>query len=342
MSPLIKNEIKYACWQKFQNKEWSITTTTTINCINAVVKLLSTVAIKTSSLLQKEFKQWEMSMRSYLVERGKAVKRTYSVIDSNQTRKMAVAESNCISTLRQIYKVIQAAYDDRPEYEKDAWDVRKMGVKINLSTSSYTISFTKLHQSWLYQAAKKFISYTLSTNSYNNALNRMTALNKFSGFLRKYHPLLKGSDIDRPLVVEYLSCLVKVNLSKKSRGDYITNLKIFLKLCAREGWATVPNKELIYQEDTPQPDKHLPRYIPQFVLEQLNQHLDALPPYIMRMVIVHQECGRRINELCTLPLNCVLPDANGDYFLHYKNSKMNREKTIPTGQTHLIFRMLTG
>lgn len=65
------------------------------------------------------------------------------------------------------------------------------------------------------------------------------------------------------------------------------------------------------------------------MLNQLNQHLDALQPYIMRMVLVHQETGRRISELCTMGLDCLKPDVHGDFFLSYTNSKMKRERTIP-------------
>lgn len=46
--------------------------------------------------------------------------------------------------------------------------------------------------------------------------------------------------------------------------------------------------------------KALPRYIDEHILEQLNGKLDKLEPYIATMVVVLQECGMRISELCTL------------------------------------------
>lgn len=50
----------------------------------------------------------------------------------------------------------------------------------------------------------------------------------------------------------------------------------------------------------PKVPKALPRYIDEHILEQLNGKLDKLEPYIATMVMVLQECGMRISELCTL------------------------------------------
>lgn len=67
-------------------------------------------------------------------------------------------------------------------------------------------------------------------------------------------------------------------------------------------------------------------------MQQLNQHLDALPVPVTRMVLVQQECGFRIGELLQLPINCLKQDTKGDYYVQYMNWKMSRETTKPISQ----------
>ena len=75
--------------------------------------------------------------------------------------------------------------------------------------------------------------------------------------------------------------------------------------------------------------KMLPRFIPQEVLNQLNHHLDFLPAQIRRMVILLQECGMHLNELCSLSFDCLYRDAGGNWFLRYERLKRKEECKIP-------------
>jgi integrase len=86
---------------------------------------------------------------------------------------------------------------------------------------------------------------------------------------------------------------------------------------------------LIRKEDYPRSLKPLPRYIPDEVIRQLNQHLNTLPEPIMRMVLIIQECGLRIGELCQLPLNCLRQDSKGGWFIQFMRPKMRFETTLP-------------
>ncbi|WP_217897051.1 tyrosine-type recombinase/integrase [Granulicella rosea] len=68
------------------------------------------------------------------------------------------------------------------------------------------------------------------------------------------------------------------------------------------------------------------------MLDQLNQHLHELKPWWMRMVLILQECGMRINELLQLPMDCLSQDARGVFYLRYLQGKVRRENTIPVSQ----------
>lgn len=47
------------------------------------------------------------------------------------------------------------------------------------------------------------------------------------------------------------------------------------------------------------------------------------------MVLVIQECGLRIGELCLLPLNCLSEDSKGGWFIQFMRHKMKFETTLP-------------
>ncbi len=71
------------------------------------------------------------------------------------------------------------------------------------------------------------------------------------------------------------------------------------------------------------------RVIPQEVLAQLKAHLDSFPVHIQRMVIILVESGMRVNEVCSLPFDCLLQDEAGNWFLRYPQLKIQQEHTIP-------------
>ena len=112
-------------------------------------------------------------------------------------------------------------------------------------------------------------------------------------------------------------------------GLWLVALRSFFELCAREGWAAVPERPLIYREDFPHHKRRLPRFIAEEVLQQLHAHLDDLRPVYRTMTLVLEECGVRIGELCTLKLDCLSRDPEGDYFLAYYQPKMQKELQIP-------------
>ncbi len=49
----------------------------------------------------------------------------------------------------------------------------------------------------------------------------------------------------------------------------------------------------------------------------------------MRMVLVTQECGLRIGELCQLPLDCLKQDSKGGWFIQFMRWKLKFETTLP-------------
>jgi integrase len=329
LSPSLNVELKYACWRKFVSGAWSPQVWGYGARLHRIIGWLNQTAPDARSLLEKSQEKSALSLRSHLVEQGQWSVQYVTKLDRSQQIRQYPKVDPCASFFNQIYDIIQEAYDDREEYEKDIWDCRKLGMQLNRSKSDYKLNFTHLVQPWLRQAAKQYIRYNISIHSRSDCKDKLCVLNHFSLFLVKHYPQIEASAIDRRLIVEFLGYLSSTGLVEKTRKLYLLSLRTFFDLCAREGWARITERLLIYSEDIPSESEVQPRFIPQNVLAQLNQHIDALPPQIMRMTLVLQESGMRINELCVLLLDCLMQDASGDWFLRSYQSKMSKEHSIP-------------
>ena len=328
-SNVLNVELKYACKVKFERGEWSPRCLSRPTHIHRIVAWLNSLDAPIESLQQQPAAVWEASLRAFLVATGHWYERLNKRLDAAQEIRQYLLPDLCFSTFRQMYHVIGEAYDDRAEYAKDVWDVRKLGIAYMETASSYKLNFTGLAQPWLRDAVKQWIKYNLALHSHANACAKIGALTTFSTFLSQTFPSIQATDLDRALILGYLSYLASSRLFINTRRRHLHELRLFLDLCQREGWASIPEKALIYDEDFPPPERYQPRYIPETVLAQLNQHLGALPVPVMRMVLILQECGMRISELCLLPFDCLRQDADGDWWLQYYQSKLKKDHTIP-------------
>src|SRR2546421_9077461 len=147
----IRSELKYATWRKFDSGAWKREQGHLSHCnsLSLLIQWLNTVAPTACSLLDRSLDQWELSLRTYLTESGQYKPRPRQRLYGDQVYKSYESEDARIALLRQLYRLIADAYDDRPEIQKDIWDLRKMGVHLNLSLASYTLNFTLISQLWL-------------------------------------------------------------------------------------------------------------------------------------------------------------------------------------------------
>lgn len=218
--------------------------------------------------------------------------------------------------------------DPESEYKKDVWDCRNLGLEPGIGKYLYKLSFEGIVQPWLLVTAKRFIKFTLSTLSFSSGSSRLLAVKRFSQFLAKSYPDIQPPEIDRGVIIDFLAHLAGLGFSPTTRNTTISAMRSFFELSYQNQWLDV-RRYLIRSEDFPVRPKALPRYIPEEVMQQLNQHLAELPEPVSRMVLVLQECGMRISELLLLKYDCLLQDKAGDWFLRYYQFKMKKEITIP-------------
>lgn len=211
----------------------------------------------------------------------------------------------------------------------DVWDAETLGVDYHEYLPIPKIVFVDISQDWLKHFAKKFISYMANIGKATGTLaHYATCLRKFSKFLEENYSINGIDEINRDVIVEFLTYLKEENPKAETRRNIISDLNIFFETGKINQWFDIPSY-LIRSEDSPNKEICLPRYMPEEVMQQLNQHLDALPDPIMRMILVIQECGLRVGELLTLPINCLKRDSKGDFSIQFMRHKMKKEDSIP-------------
>src|SRR6266700_4141781 len=331
-SPSLKIELKYALWYKFASGERDATKQQTIFCSDAMCLFtwFNQGAPTVSSLLEKPLTYWEYSLRSYLVETSRRKQTRYKRLTTSQEYVEAVVEDTRICLLRQCYKIVASAYDDREESAKDCWDMRKMGLQVDLTVSQFRLNFAPISQPWLKQLAKEYLKYNAAVHSPGDCTIKLQAIRQFSRFLVLDAPTCCASDIDRALIVKYLGFLRKRQRSIRWCNQTLTHLRNFLETCIYYlQMQELTREHIIFDEDLAKEPETLSREIPEEVLEQLRTHLNTLPTTILRMVTILLECGLRIGELCLLPLDCLSWDDKHEWYLRLYQRKFSKEHIIP-------------
>lgn len=328
----LKTEIKYALWWDFTcgRKDLEKCQPSACSAFICIMEWLNQVAPKSLSLMERPLEYWDWSLRSYLIEHGRYRERTTKFLTASQTYKDYRSENYIIKAFRLMYATLEEAYDERPEMERDIWNLRKLGYAITQSKMTYLLNFTPITQPWLRQLAKDFIKYNLSLHGTDDCRQKIVSLRRFSQFLDKEAPLIRSGQIDRELMLKYISYLSTTGCSASERHRSLVQLRLFLEISAHQlQKAELPKARLIFDEDLPRRPQPLPREIPEEVLSQLREHLKSLPTTLLRMVVILLECGLRIGELCSLSLDCLIRDDKQEWYLRLYQSKKKEEHVIP-------------
>ena len=217
---------------------------------------------------------------------------------------------------------------------EDVWDAQALGLKVIKTSTITKINFTKIHQPWLKELAKNFVKFTSATRALGTISNYVDSIKSFSNFLSEYHPeITEIEQINRNLILEYISHLKTKNLAINTLRGHIGNFKVFLDTGNQNKWFKT-DRYLIIEGDRPKKSKTKPRYIPKYVKQQLNKHLDKLPKPLARMVLVIQECGMRYSSLGTISFDCLEyvgddPLGNQQWSIKFYDEKLKQDIIIP-------------
>ena len=223
--------------------------------------------------------------------------------------------------------------DLEAEYASDIWVATRLGIRLTRSPNQ--TRFDTIAQPWLRIAVKRWARLRLgSGKTFGTVHVDARAMLWFSRFVTDRDPDADDETaITRDALEAYLVWLIASHLAPHTASTYITCLRGFLDTCRRHHWlpGLAPSAAL-YNDDLPRRPRPLPRFIPEFVMNQLEDpaNLALLPDATTRaLVVVLIETGLRANDACALPFNPVIDDSAGWPCLRYFNAKMAAEQLVP-------------
>jgi integrase len=219
------------------------------------------------------------------------------------------------------------------QWASDHWDAGRLGIPARRGRG--TARFGGISQSWLRDPVKRWSRFRLATGCAFATIDAgALALTRFSRFLATRHPQARdASAITRPVLEDYLSWLVTQGYSASTRALSLSMIRVFFDACHRHSWlAGLAANATIYAEELPFHHDQIARFIPEFVMAQLEseQALSKIPHTTTRhLVVVVIETGLRGGDACTLPFNPVLADSSGWPCLRFEAVKIRSEQLIP-------------
>jgi integrase len=219
------------------------------------------------------------------------------------------------------------------EYASDHWDARRLGVPARRGRSA--ARFDTITQGWLRDPVKRWSRFRLATGcAFATISSGALAMARFSAFLSEDHPGVGDETaITRPVLEHYLSWLVTRRYSASTRALSLSMMRVFFDACHRHGWLPgLSANAVIYVEELPFHHEQLARFIPEFVMTQLESDaaLARLPTETTRnLVIVLIETGLRGGDACNLEFNPMIDDSVGWPCLRFDNTKVSSEQLIP-------------
>lgn len=313
-SPSIRDEVKYMYAYRLQEKS---------------IRLISVIGYGTAlKQLAKFLNEYYHGIVSIVdIPYDKAILRWRSFLTNQNIRinnNGKVSNSSYETVFRQLYSFFTNLYDTRDEYEKDIWDCRKIpGAKLTETKAEYYLDFTDIPLEFR-GLVKRFIKYRTTNNSKGQCTTDVMGLRLFTKYIHAKEPSWKDLTLlTRKHMEDYLSWYKGYTDSwKRANTAYLSSLRIFLDYIQKAMYPEAPELPvscLIFKEDfprNPQKTEENIKYIPEGVLQQLEDNLEHLTPseYIP-IVILLRASGWRISDVLNLRYDTCLDRTSQGWYL---------------------------
>ena len=295
-------------------------------------RTLTSLREKDSEVLIKRLKSWLLKNGYQLYH-----KRAQIVY-----QKGKISQNEVILYLKKILRYLDAQ-DPRPEYEKDVWDLGQLKQKIYKTNPIRNVSrlnFTKITQVQIREEIKQAIYVELKYNCLETVLSELSAVRRFSKFLKDHRPKIQDlKDLQRADMEAYLIYLNTEDLKRRCFRSELCQLKTILEIEAKILEYPALNG-LFLDGDIPRGKKALFKSYSDSELIRLNRHIVTMDPQIARALMIHQMLGTRISDTLTLSPKC-LRKEDGNYIITINPVKTSEyEKPISDDVAKLILKSI--
>lgn len=257
----------------------------------------------------------------------------------------------------QLYNRIQAFYldwyDERSETEKDIWNVRKLGIDYNQSTTNdCTLNFNLVPTPFRELLKKYFKNRVLiqESLSWGSAIQNIAKLPVFFSFIHEKYPNWIGLEqLNRNDIEHFIEFLRTHPMGGNSHykgqapsDNYINRtisfLEAFIEYLQRFEWKEAPIKPvrlLIFPEDKPKSppkSKDNVKYISDFVWEQIMNHMEKLPEDIRTLILLLEATGFRISDTCALKVDCLIQKEDGWWVVGEQRKVKDKAHRVPVSE----------
>lgn len=316
----IREEVKaFLAWQ-LQTYRFRLTTVFTYGAdLHFIAEFLSERFPDPRSLTASPGERLLQEFEAFIADRRGAA------FSARAGRRAAHDYRKTLALFRGLMRFVSHWTDQRPEIEKDRWDLRTFpGARIPLSSSQYWLSFAEIPLVFR-SLAKRYVQVRINRGlSRSPCYNDVRTLTLFLTFIHARHPTWRDlTPLTRVDIEAYLAwCRQHYPPEKTTYQSYLRSLGNFLAYIQRAGYAeapTTPAVLLLLREDLRRrrrrPDDTI-RYIPEAVLAQLESNLHQLRPaeYIPAVILLRAS-GWRISDVLGLRYDSCLERTGLGWYL---------------------------
>lgn len=275
-----------------------------------------------NSFLDKSQKKWIQLLKGWMMQNGMPL--TYEGRSVYGT--VCVRNAELICYMKRFLEFLEE--EGKEEMVKDVWKLDALGIEIksNPIYNVRTLDFRKIGQSDLREECKKAVYMNLQYEVLATVQSEMTAMRKFSAYLKKEFPQLQSCrELDRDVLEGFLISLMTAEGSHKANSTYVIALRRLLETIGKiYNYGNLEN--LFINTDVP------PEIEPEFrvysdeEMKRLNAKITELDEQIARCMIIHQMLGTRISDTLTLRTNCLYRENGQDMIeIHQVKTKTYRK-----------------
>ena len=227
----INNEIKFVTHNIIFLEKWKLTNALNINKVSGkkLAEFINERYPTLNSILDLDLAATNSKWLDWLVYEKKIKIEYLDKQTSKLSKKKVYVNTQMANYFKTVYGILVDFLDDRDEWDKDIWDIRKLnlyGIKSNKSSTEYFINFKKIDNINIRKAMKIYLKQRLINNdnfSWNTARSYMTHIPRFINFITELEPRWNDfKNLNQLHIEKYVEW---VNLYVKNNPAYKENNK---------------------------------------------------------------------------------------------------------------------
>lgn len=303
------------------------------NHFNSLCEFFQKPTNRIKSLLERKEEVWIKQLKAWMLQDGRVLTNTKITVYQRKSTEKA-------SLVRYFENLIKFTADmaETNELVKDVWHLEKIPILIraNPIINHKTINFKGIEQLDIREEMKKAIYYHLQYEAIDTVKREMSAMKKFSNYLKEKYPKVNScEEIERNIIETFLVYLkIEIQSGNGKRDDLIKIRNVLETIGKIYNWGHL--EHLFMKSDFPPERKTEFKYYSDSELKRFNAQIVKMEEQLARALIIHQLLGNRISDTLTLRKDCLYKNGTQDMIIIYQPKTRRYEKPISKELAQLI------